>query len=113
MAALGKYLRTLEGGLLAFWCPGCDESHQIKVQLPNAWHYNGNPDAPTFTPSVLVTGIQWATGEYFHRPTHKVEAGQKTVCHTFVRDGRIEFLNDCTHHLVGQTVPMAEWPGEG
>ena len=39
-----------------FWCPGCDGAHLVYVgdgQGPR-WGYNGNPDAPTFTPSVLV-----------------------------------------------------------
>jgi hypothetical protein len=30
------------------------------------------------------------------------------VCHSFVRDGRIEFLSDSTHHLSGQTVELPE-----
>src|SRR5436309_254590 len=28
------------------------------------------------------------------------------VCHSFVRDGLIEFLGDCTHPLAGRTVPL-------
>ncbi|MGC4033677.1 MAG: hypothetical protein QM754_18485 [Tepidisphaeraceae bacterium] len=27
-------------------------------------------------------------------------------CHSFVRDGQIEFLGDCTHELAGKTVPL-------
>lgn len=33
-------------------------------------------------------------------------------CHSFVRDGKIEFLNDSTHSLAGQTVdlpPLPDW----
>lgn len=30
----------------------------------------------------------------------------KTVCHSFITDGQIQFLNDCTHPLAGQTVPL-------
>jgi hypothetical protein len=30
------------------------------------------------------------------------------LCHSFVRDGRIEFLSDCTHSLAGQTVELPE-----
>lgn len=105
MAALGKYLRTLEGGLLAFWCPGCDEGHHVRVEGEGKplWGYNGKPEAPTFSPSVLVTGVQC-------RRQHKVEAGGKTVCHSFVREGQIQFLGDCTHGLAGQTVPLPEFP---
>ena len=29
MAAMGTKLRTLEGGRVAFWCPGCDGAHQV------------------------------------------------------------------------------------
>ena len=32
------------------------------------------------------------------------------VCHTFVTDGRIQYLGDCTHALAGQTVDMIDWP---
>jgi hypothetical protein len=31
---------------------------------------------------------------------------ESTRCHIFVRDGKIQFLNDCTHELAGKTVPM-------
>lgn len=30
------------------------------------------------------------------------------VCHSFVRNGRIEYLGDCTHHLKGQTVDLPD-----
>ena len=29
-------------------------------------------------------------------------------CHSFVREGRIEFLGDCTHAMVGQTVDLPD-----
>ena len=32
------------------------------------------------------------------------------VCHTFVTDGRIQFLSDCTHALAGQTVDLPDIP---
>lgn len=28
------------------------------------------------------------------------------VCHSFVFDGEIRFLGDCTHALAGKTVPL-------
>jgi hypothetical protein len=30
------------------------------------------------------------------------------VCHSFVTDGKIQFLGDCTHALAGQTVELPE-----
>lgn len=31
-------------------------------------------------------------------------------CHSFLRDGRWEFLSDSAHHLAGQTVDMVPGP---
>lgn len=114
MSALSPILRGLEGGRVAFWCPGCNDEHVVCVDGPNAWGYNGNPDAPTLTPSVLVRGNQierdasgkW-TGEWI-----RDENGRPLpfVCHSFVTDGRIQFLDDCTHALAGVTVALPEWP---
>jgi hypothetical protein len=116
MGALGSKLRRLEGGRVGFFCPACREVHQISVaddggHYPGrAWGFNGNGDAPTFSPSILVRGKQverdaagrW-TGEWVRGPDGKA---LDRVCHSFVRDGRIEFLGDCTHALAGQTVDL-------
>lgn len=109
MSALSSILRSAEGGRLTFWCPGCKEPHAIK-HGNGGWTWNGNADKPTFTPSILVSGIQ----------TEKDDAGKwtgewvldaqgntiPTICHSFVTDGRIQFLGDCTHEMVGQTVDL-------
>lgn len=105
-------LRTLQGGRVAFHCPGCNEFHQVRVegdQRPG-WTFDGNYERPTFSPSVLVTGSQtehdatgkW-TGEWKLGPDGKP---LPSICHSFVRAGRIEFLSDCTHALAGQTAEM-------
>lgn len=73
-------------------CPGCNRKHVLYThseQHPN-WHFNKNMIAPTFSPSLLV------------------KYGQGVVCHSFIRDGQWQFLNDCTHELAGKTVPMVE-----
>jgi hypothetical protein len=54
-------------------------------------------EAPTFTPSILVR-YSWSDGP--------------RVCHSFVTGGRIQFLEDCTHHLAGQTVDLPDWEDE-
>lgn len=109
MAALGKKLRTTNDGLM-FWCPGCDSPHGIRT-APGGWTFDGNADAPTFAPSVLMTGTQRITDEEADR----ILRGEKfeplpLLCHTFVRAGRIEFLGDCLHALAGQTVELPDWP---
>lgn len=41
-------------------------------------------------------------------PLGRPDAGKTHVCHSFIRDGRIEFLSDCTHALAGQTVDLPD-----
>lgn len=116
MSKLGTKLRLLEGDLAAFWCPGCDEAHQLRIPPhPQAWGFNENGDAPTFTPSVLVrqtTAVPPVThenlNEWMRQPWQQTD--QVRVCHSFVTDGRIQFLGDCTHDLAGQTVDLPDFP---
>lgn len=72
-----------------FWCPGCDEAHQVS----DKWDVI-DVEAGTISPSVLVQGAN--------------EHG-RTVCHSFVTAGRIQFLDDCTHGLAGQTVDLPDF----
>jgi hypothetical protein len=96
---------------LWFWCPGCDDLHRITVNSPNGWEWDGNEEAPTISPSILVRGVQWSQDVRFYRVGHaSVPTGGETVCHSFIRAGRWEFLGDCTHAAAGQTVPMVPLP---
>lgn len=101
---------TARGRRVHFWCPGCDKAHGVVVETTDGWGFNGDLERPTFTPSVKVTGVQWDPTSEFHRPTHAVPPGGTTVCHSYVREGRIEFLADSTHALAGQTVDLPPWP---
>jgi hypothetical protein len=111
-------LRTLEDGRLSFYCPGCREYHTINTISTNSgpcWGFNGNYEKPTFTPSVLVKsghycdhakpGYCWCN--YKERFPDEGEPPFKCgICHSFVTDGRIQFLSDCTHELAGKTVEL-------
>lgn len=77
-----------------FQCPGCGRSHEIN----DGWDFNGDFDNPTFNPSVLGTG---------KRP-NKDEEWVEWRCHSYITDGQIRFLDDCTHNLAGQTVELPE-----
>ena len=96
---LSRVLAKAKDGDLFFECPGCDMVHGISTGAGPGprWGYNGNADAPTFTPSVLVR-YNWSDGP--------------RVCHSFVTDGRIQFLGDCTHKLAGLTVDLPDWEDE-
>lgn len=117
MALIGKKLRSLQGNRVAFMCPGCNDLHQVTILPPvgprggetptryPVWGYNGNPDAPTFTPSISVT---WSEPSDVEGEFDDVSKDRKMVCHSFVTDGRIQFLCDCTHALAGQTVDLPD-----
>ncbi|MGH8437115.1 MAG: DUF6527 family protein [Pseudomonas sp.] len=97
MSAFTRLSPILEqaDGMLFFECPGCNMLHGVNIEtdVRPRWGWNGSIDKPTFTPSVLV--------RYDWGPERK-----PMVCHSFVTDGRIQFLADCTHALAGQTVDL-------
>lgn len=102
--------RLVDGsGQLFFWCPGCDQAHGPHVP---EWGFNGDFDKPTFTPSLLVYSHKTLIndeleGDALTAPENITETPR---CHSFVTDGQIQFLDDCTHSLRGQTVKLPEWP---
>lgn len=110
MAALSSKLRSLAGGRIAFRCPGCGDVHALPVgEGPDPrWGYNGDVERPTFTPSILVT---WSEPSDVPEEFDDTSKDLKHVCHSFVTDGRIQFLGDCTHTLAGQTVDLPDWEG--
>ncbi len=99
---LGSKCHQFQSGNIGFWCPGCEAPHVLRIRpaASPSWDFNGDGDAPTFQPSVLVT-IRWSETD----PTEKDE-----VCHSFVTAGRIQFLGDCTHALANQTVSLPDFP---
>lgn len=101
-------------GLLLFYCPGCDEHHGVWTEAPNAitgakWGWNGSMDKPTFTPSILVR-YRHPKGYSNDNPAPVGWEGEYVddICHSFITDGKIQFLNDCTHHLAGQTIELTD-----
>lgn len=101
MKNTGILVKETTDGSVLFYCPGCDGYHGIDK---NRWHWNGDVKKPTFTPSVLVTyDANPEAAEEFK------EWRKKRICHSFVTDGKIKFLSDCTHQLAGQTVDLPDW----
>lgn len=87
--------RVKDSNRLNYWCCGCKQVHGVTFG-PGGWDWNGDVAMPTFIPSVHVN----PPGQFFN-------PGQPT-CHTFVKDGLVTFLGDCTHDLAGQTVPLPD-----
>lgn len=85
-------LRSLGTHGWIVWCPGCHDTHRFDSK----WTYNGNADAPTFSPSLLV---DYGMGQ-----------DDPLTCHSFLTDGVWNFLDDCTKHSLRGNVPMVELP---
>ena len=109
MGAFSRVSRVLvvaDGNHYAFFCQACYSPHVIPTGPgQQGWHFDGNLEQPTFSPSILVR-----SGSAID-PTFRDEPGDPPrVCHSFVRDGQIQYLGDCDHRLAGQTLPLVEWP---
>lgn len=89
--------------MLLFWCPGCKEAHQIDS---GEWEFNNDFEKPTFNPSYL-TWLDPNPNAGMEPRFKKFREGFR--CHSFIKDGMIEYLSDCTHKLAGQTVALSEW----
>lgn len=80
-------------GELMFYCEGCKQCHSIRDSITKSegprWAFNGDFEKPTVSPSILVT---WPGN----------------VCHSFIENGNIRYLSDCTHELAGKTLPLTD-----
>ena len=102
-----SWMAPTEAGL-DFWCPGCDEMHSIRTEsIYSNWEWNGDEVRPTISPSIAVSApANPNASEEFK------EYRTASMCHSFVKDGMIQFLGDCTHAMANQTVaipPLSTW----
>lgn len=80
-------IKKFASNVFEFMCPGCKRLHAFSLSI-HSW--NGDYDKPTLHPS------------YLNKNT------PPEVCHSFINNGVIQFLGDCTHKLAGQTVELPE-----
>ena len=81
-----------------FVCPGCAQFgqsglHMLPVNSSTktpSWYFNNDFVKPTLSPPIKTT-------------THRGD-----VCHSFLENGTLRFLEDSTHCFAGQTVPLPE-----
>ncbi|NNP71235.1 DUF6527 family protein [Acinetobacter sp. Ac_5812] len=94
MAEFTKVSKVLleSNGIYFIECAGCKTLHPLHVGPHHKirWDFDGNLEQPTFSPSLMVNG------------------GHSSQCHSFIRNGQIQFLSDCHHALAGQTVDLPE-----
>lgn len=100
---------------LRFICPGCNEEHQIT----RSWDFDGNFEQPTISPSIKVT-FEYSSElnnkkakEFFLKkgrfPTRKeLPYDIKQICHSYIKNGKIEYLGNCHHKLKNQTIDLPQ-----
>jgi hypothetical protein len=79
-----------------FFCLGCNEPHGVNTN-DGGWEWNGSEESPTLSPSILV------------RADYTESRREDRICHSFITNGEIKYLSDCTHHLAGQTIPLPDY----
>lgn len=118
---LSSKLYEIRPGSYMHYCPGCKHRHVINTIKSNCcgdkWIYNNNPEFPTFTPSICISvnhpdfvnheivgiGIkQTASNKFFFIHERKI------ICHYFITDGKLIYLNDSHHFLAGQTIDLPD-----
>lgn len=76
-----------------YWCLGCGYEHAFALKSEQGHHdFNFDLNNPTVSPSLVQN---FTPGE---------------MCHSFIIDGKIQYLSDCTHKLAGQTIELPEYP---
>lgn len=104
-------IRMTSDGKAMFWCPACQMYHGPRVIGERGegplWTWNGDKVKPTFSPSILVRGTQRLTDEELAaiKRGEKIEP-RTLLCHSFVRDGVIEFCSDSQHEMAGKSVKL-------
>jgi hypothetical protein len=104
---------SLHDEYASFQCPGCKTTHTVAIKN---WNWNGSATSPTFNPSILVQCGHYGNPQSDHcwctyNAAHPDEPAPFKCqrCHSYVQNGKIIFLPDCTHELKGQTVELPEW----
>lgn len=74
-----------------YWCEGCGYEHAFSLKEDGGHHgFNGDLNNPTVTPSLVQN---FTPGR---------------MCHSFIKNGQIQYLNDCWHHLKGKTIVLPD-----
>lgn len=94
---------------VVIFCPGCREAHVFDKR----WTFNGNFELPTFRASFLTRSGHYVTGQSKEECNicQREKPSICRICHSFVTDGRIEFLGDSSHALAGSTHMLPQWSG--
>lgn len=87
------------------WCPGCEEMHP----LPDRWTFDGNLEAPSFTPSFKHTLTRF---DSYTSEGIGLGGRREVSCHYVLTAGKLHFCDDSHHVLKGQVIDLPELPIE-
>ena len=72
-----------------YWCNGCGYEHAFSLKSEGGNHdFNMDLNNPTISPSLLQNFTPDKT------------------CHSYIKEGKIQYLSDCWHKLKGQTIEL-------
>lgn len=72
-------------------CKGCGYEHAFALRSDGGNHeFNMDLENPTISPSLMQNFTPGKT------------------CHSYIKNGKIQYLNDCHHKLAGQTIEMED-----
>ena len=95
-----------------FVCLACGNCHWIRTKGKQPiWTLTGlENNEPTISQSILVRGTVPITDEEADRIMHGEKIIPKPlVCHSFVRNGKIEYLSDCSHGYAGKSIELPDF----
>lgn len=74
-----------------YMCKGCGYEHAFALRSDGGNHeFNMDLENPTISPSLMQNFTPGKT------------------CHSYIKNGKIQYLNDCHHKLAGQTIEMED-----
>lgn len=85
-----------------FMCPACKHEHVVSTRAHN---WNHDTEHPTFAPSILVTWVDYTIKDDAVIDEKSIK---EMICHSFIKSGNIQFLDDCTHEFAGKTKTLPE-----
>lgn len=90
---LSRRLIQPRPGWIAHWCDACQMLHELPTQHSNEschWEWDGQTHRPTLSPSIRTECTQ--------------------VCHYYLREGWLHYLNDSSHAYAGRVIALPDIP---
>lgn len=126
MILLSNKLAEMGDGMYRHFCPGCNDFHYFNTikdpELNNpTWTWNGEAINVTIFPSMLIytDRPRWLGTSQFDEilerkrkdPSFEIPYERHVLCHYWLTNGKLIYLNDSAHSFKGQTVDLPDLPG--